>query len=337
MKYYLPLKYLLLFCLTAACIAFPTAVGFLYADGTLTWLCAGFSALTLTLCLLAVKNSEHYIRQVVIRLSDLLAAITSLKQESVFPDAEDTLLSRLQTQTLRLTGILRAQQQDARKKESEIKTLVSDISHQLKTPVAALKMYGELLSDQTISAKERQEYLETLMVSLEKLEFLMDSLIKLSRLESRIIQLKPEPTPVGQTVLEALRQCAGAAKEKNLEVTLQEAEQRTALLDPRWTCEAIFNVLDNAVKYTPEGGSIRIRIQSYEMFCRIDISDTGPGIPPQEEEKIFQRFYRGSASREQDGLGIGLYLSRGIISRQGGYIKLVPQKEGSRFSLFLPL
>ncbi len=338
MKHYKIRKRLLFVGLLCLGAAFPFCL-FLWSGGSSTlWLSAVFSAAMLLLSFCAVLNTEYYLRQTVLKLSDLLSSITELRENPVFSDSEDTLLSKLQNQTLRLTGILQAQQQDAQKKEQEMKTLVSDISHQLKTPVAALKMYSELLWDETATPKERREYLETLMTALHKLEFLMDSLIKMSRLESHIIQLKAKVCPISSTVLAAVMQCHAAAKQKNMDVSFAEPEQEIlAAHDVRWTQEAIFNLLDNGVKYTQDSGKMAIKLQKYEMFCRIDITDNGPGIPEGEQEKIFQRFYRGTQSKGADGLGIGLYLTRNIISGQGGYIKLSSGSHGSTFSVFLPL
>lgn len=338
MKYYAPLKTLLFTGIVLLCLAFPISIHFLFGNTTFTWVCTTFTSAVFLLVFLAVKNSEHYLRQTVISLSDLLASITDLEKGMTFSDTEDTLLSKLQNQTLRLTNILQAQKRNASERENEIKTLVSDISHQLKTPVAALKMYGELLQDETITPAERKEYLSTLMDALRKLEFLMDSLIKMSRLESHIIQLRPESCAIRQTILDAVMQCRIKATEKNIDISFDEKNQELLLFhDKRWTTEAIYNILDNAVKYTNTGGFIQITLQKYEMFCRLDICDTGMGIPDAEQEKVFLRFFRGSASLSEEGLGIGLYLSRSIISAQGGYIKLSSGVEGSTFSIFLPL
>ena len=98
------------------------------------------------------------------------------------------------------------------------------------------------------------------------------------------------------------------------------------------------NILDNAIKYTPPGGQVSVSCQKYELFCRIDVSDTGPGIPEEEQANIFQRFYRGRQVRQADGVGIGLYLSRQIIAGEGGYVKVQSTPgRGSTFSVFLPV
>ena len=127
-----------------------------------------------------------------------------------------------------------------------------------------------------------------------------------------------------------------AAAAKNLRLTAEPSPAQ-AVLDPKWTAEAVGNLLDNAVKYTPPGGTVSVRVTAYELFCRIDVTDTGPGIPEEEQPRIFGRFYRAPNAREAEGVGIGLYLTRQIAAAQGGYLKLQSTPgAGSTFSLFLP-
>ena len=169
----------------------------------------------------------------------------------------------------------------------------------------------------------------------EKLRFLIDSLVKLSRLENGIISLSPQQAALQPLLESVVEQYAAKASEKGLSLRLQDTDA-FAVFDFKWTAEALANIVDNAIKYT-EHGTITISAVSYEMFARVDISDTGSGIPETEQAKIFARFYRSKAVQEQEGVGIGLYLARQIISGEGGYIKVasVPGK-GSTFSIFLP-
>ena len=107
--------------------------------------------------------------------------------------------------------------------------------------------------------------------------------------------------------------------------------------DSKWTAEAVFNLLDNAVKYTPVGGAIRISVEQWEMYVKLSVSDTGKGISESNQASIFRRFYREEEVHEQQGVGIGLYLTREIVTRQGGYIKVVSEPgKGSEFSIMLP-
>lgn len=195
-------------------------------------------------------------------------------------------------------------------------------------------MSQQLGDDKELSDEERSEYTVTLQTSLEKLTFLTNSLIKMSRLESGIISLKPETNSLNDIVLQAVKTVYAKAKEKNITMTFDCEQNFKALLDFNWTAEAITNVLDNAVKYTPSGGVVELKIAEYPSYLRLDISDNGIGIPEEEQAKIFGRFYRGKQSAGIDGVGIGLYLTRDIVSKQCGYIKVKSDKSGSTFSIF---
>ena len=134
----------------------------------------------------------------------------------------------------------------------------------------------------------------------------------------------------------AVSQLAPKAAAKKIQISL-EATAADAVFDPKWTEEAIYNLLDNAVKYTPAGGAVRVTVKAYQMFSAIHVSDTGPGIPEEEQPWVFQRFYRGAEHAEEEGVGIGLYLVRQIAEGQGGYVKVSSQMGvGSTFSLYLP-
>lgn len=265
----------------------------------------------------------------------LIEALVEQQERIVFPENEDTLTARLQHQLLKLRNILTAQNQMLAKEKEQIKTLISDVSHQIKTPVAAANTFAQLLDDKELSDEERSEYIATLQTSLEKLTFLTNSLIKMSRLESGMISLKPDKNSLNNIILQAVKTVYAKAKEKNITITFDCGQNFEALLDFNWTAEAITNVLDNAVKYTPSGGVVELKITEYPSYLRLDISDNGIGIPEEEQAKIFGRFYRGKYSAGIEGVGIGLYLTRDIIHKQQGYIKVMSDKNGSTFSIFL--
>jgi len=265
----------------------------------------------------------------------LIEALVEQQEQHIFSEAEDTLTARLQHQLLKLRNILTAQNQMLAQEKEHIKTLISDISHQIKTPVAAASTFTQLLDDKELSDEERSECIATLQISLEKLTFLTNSLIKMSRLESGIISLKPERNSLNSIVLQAVKTVYGKARGKNITITFDSEQDFEAVLDFNWTAEAITNVLDNAVKYTPSGGLIDLKITEYPSYLRLDIADNGVGIPEEEQAKIFGRFYRGKQSAGIDGVGIGLYLTRDIINKQHGYIKVASAENGSTFSIFL--
>lgn len=223
-------------------------------------------------------------------------------------------------------------QNQSRQKET-IQSLISDISHQTVTPLANIRLYLELLEERL---EERAPELEAVKEQSEKLDFLIQSLGKLSRMETGILAFRVQEHGLEQ-VLDALRiQFASKAEEKGLGLAFfpTRAEAR---FDLKWTIEAVGNIVDNAVKYTPPGGNISVRVQSYPFFARIDVKDSGIGIEQKDLGNIFGRFYRAGQVGEEPGVGIGLYLAREIIQGQKGYIKVSSRLgEGSVFSVFLP-
>ena len=301
---------------------------------TMLW---GFSGVLILFALLLLLDFLHnrYNDDLLEQITLLIEALVEQQERQIFSEAEDTLTARLQHQLLKLRNILTAQNQMLAQEKEQIKTLISDISHQIKTPIAAANTFAELLSDGELSAEERTEYITTLQMSLGKLTFLTNSLIKMSRLESGIISLKLEKNSLNEIVLQAVKTVYAKAKEKDILITFECDQAFEAVLDFNWTAEAISNVIDNAVKYTPQGGFVRLQITEYPSFLRLDISDSGVGIPEEEQAKIFGRFYRGKQSVGTDGVGIGLYLTREIINKQNGYMKVSSDENGSTFSMFL--
>lgn len=301
---------------------------------TMLW---GFSGVLILFALLLLLDFLHnrYNDDLLEQITLLIEALVEQQERQIFSEAEDTLTARLQHQLLKLRNILTAQNQMLAQEKEQIKTLISDISHQIKTPITAANTFAELLSDGELSAEERTEYITTLQMSLGKLTFLTNSLIKMSRLESGIISLKPEKNSLNEIVLQAVKTIYAKAKEKGILITFECGQSFEAVLDFNWTAEAISNVIDNAVKYTPQGGFVRLQITEYPSFLRLDISDNGVGIPEEEQAKIFGRFYRGKQSVGTDGVGIGLYLTREIINKQNGYMKVSSDENGSTFSMFL--
>ena len=243
-------------------------------------------------------------------------------------------LSKLESE---LAAFLSSSSISAKNIENErdkIKSLISDISHQTKTPIANLILYSELLENSELSGVDRTNA-EAIHAQAEKLRFLIDSLVKLSRLENGILALESQEAPLMPLLEDIVRQFKEKAEKKGLKLELNKTDAK-AVIDAKWTHEALANIVDNAIKYT-DNGSIKISVTPYEMFVRVDIKDTGIGISEEEHPKIFKRFYRGTEVKQKEGVGIGLHLAREIISEEGGYIKLSSTPgEGSTFSVFLP-
>ena len=222
------------------------------------------------------------------------------------------------------------------KEKENIKELVTDISHQLKTPLASLKLYNSLLLEEDLEEEDRTEFLKTSGMSINKLQSLIESLVNISRLETSMISIKKENKNIKATIIKAIESVKPKAINKCISINLNDFDDKIVPHDSKWTEECIFNILDNAVKYTNLKGKIDIYVQDAINFIRIDIKDNGIGIDKNEFNNIFKRFYRSEEVQDLEGSGVGLYLSRKILESQGGNIIVSSQKgEGSKFSLFL--
>ena len=249
----------------------------------------------------------------------------------------ETLLARISHRLERLYNVMQKSRDTIAKEKADLQSLLSDISHQTKTPIANLKMLNETMLTRLISEEQRKEFLQATSSQLDKLDFLIQAMVKTSRLEAGVITLEKKDTLIEETLVKAINGILAPMEKKNIELTVNCPEGLTVSHDSRWTSEALFNLLDNAVKYTPTGGSIHVSVQNWEMYLKIDVVDTGRGIPEREQATIFKRFYREEAVHEVDGIGIGLYLAREIITMQGGYILVTSEVgKGSTFSVFLP-
>lgn len=274
------------------------------------------------------------------RTSKILSAIDKMLDSAInntFSESDFTeqKLSKLEAKMYRFLVSGRISLKKINSEKDGIKTLIADISHQTKTPISNILLYSQLLKeipDLDDNAKGISNHIEN---QTEKLSFLISSLIKTSRLENGIINVAPKENSV-KKLLEAI-DFKSAAAEKQITLNIEHTPQITAVFDFKWTLEAISNIVDNAIKYTPCGGKITVTTAEYEMFVRIDVTDTGIGISEEDTAKIFTRFYRSSDVSDEKGVGIGLYLAREILSKEGGYIKVSSEKgNGSVFSVFLP-
>lgn len=290
-------------------------------------------AAAVLLGLLAVLWYRRRTKRTLRELDRMLDA--AIRGEPVQETFDESLRSAVET---KLAFYLDASAVSARNLQAEkdkIKTLIADISHQTKTPIANILLYTQLLAEQALPPEGR-DCAAALEGQVEKLRSLIDALVKTSRLETGVLTLHPKPSPLQPMLEEAVAQFAPKAAEKGVTLTL-EPTGASADFDPKWTAEAVCNLLDNAVKYTPAGGRVTVRVASYHLFCRINVSDTGPGVPESEQAKVFQRFYRSPAVHDTEGVGIGLYLVRQIAEGQGGYVKVFSRPGGGAvFSLCLP-
>lgn len=281
------------------------------------------------------------VRQKLIMFSDAVCGLLDSMLAGNMPPAqiaeEESLFDKLNHRLVQLCEIMQENRNSVAKERADLQELVSDISHQVKTPLANLKMINATLLQQAVPKEKQKDFLLSMQNQLDKLDFLMQAMIKTSRLETGVIVLEKQQQPIYDTLAAALGGILLNAEKKRIAVNVDCAESLSVSHDRRWTSEALFNILDNAVKYTPEGGSIAVTVSGWELYLKIEIADTGKGIAEQYQGAIFRRFYRAEDVHDVDGIGIGLYLSREIIVKQGGYIRVSSDVgQGAVFSVFLP-
>lgn len=270
------------------------------------------------------------------RLEKNLDDLISGKKIEDTDETKDTLWGKINEKLKRAGHIWERKEQESLNDKKMMKELISDISHQTKTPIANQKVYLELLRQEPMSGGAG-EFLDSLENQTDKLDFLFHSLVKMSRLESGIIHIQKEIENLVQTLSKAVAAIVPAASEKQIELFADCGECVMLPHDKKWTEEAVFNLLDNAVKYTEEGGKIEIMAAKQEIYTVVIIKDTGKGIEVERQAQIFTRFYREPEVQDQEGIGIGLYLARKIIELQDGYIEVRSQRGmGAEFRIYLP-
>nr|WP_228101364.1 HAMP domain-containing sensor histidine kinase [Paenibacillus donghaensis] len=301
--------------------------------GHLSWIYAAAAVVGPVIAVAAILLYRQKMKHAMQKLNVMLDnAIEGSFSESSF---DESLLSAVEAKMARYLSSCAVSSKKLAEERDHIKSLISDISHQTKTPIASILLYSQLLGEHKLP-EDCQVYVNALSSQAEKLDFLIGSLVKISRLETGIITVTPIQGDVQQLLHAAISQIKPKAEAKQMNIIIETTGGK-AYFDFKWTVEALYNILDNAIKYSPANSSVKISATPYEMFLRIDISDEGIGIAEEEQSRIFLRFYRSAAAKDKDGVGIGLFLARTIISSGGGYIKVSSDPgRGSAFSVFLP-
>lgn len=243
---------------------------------------------------------------------------------------EDGRLRPLCERIEELGELLKLHDERRAQEQENTKALITNISHQLKTPLASLRMSHELRNDASLSPEEREEFYESEQKEIMKLQELLDVMVNVSRLENHMIVIRPVPALLRNTVEAAFNTVCVKAAHKGISLALHMEEDFIVSQDVRWSTEALVNVLDNSIKYSPSGTSVTVRVQPLTASVLLEVEDEGVGVPSAEYHKIFQRFYRGTraAAMESDGAGVGLYLARSILEQQGGTIRVKAARGG---------
>ncbi len=270
------------------------------------------------------------------QVDDTIEQLIHHREVKYFSENQDDLLGKFQHEILQLHDMLRSC--EAREKELRIQlgSSISDLVHQLNTPIANISLYSGFLQEEDLDEAQRKHFAENIARQAQKLGWLGEGFAKLSRMETGIIALHSESQPILPALLRAIDQITPKAKQHGNDIHLSGDHKLAAFFDAKWTEEVFYNLLDNAVKYSNKDSIITVELIPYEMYVRINVIDQGIPIPREERAKVFQRFYRSPQTADSEGVGLGLYLSREIIRGQQGYMKIEENVEKETvISIFL--
>lgn len=290
--------------------------------------------LVLLLCLTIVCSIRE--KRKTYRMMDRLLDRVLSQEEIVQSDVEEGEFSALVSKLKQIQNVLGTHVQNAEEEKEQVKSLVSNMSHQLKTPLMNLSIYGEILGAGEADPQRRKEFAGKMQKQIDKLNWIVESLSKMVKLEQNIDGFEAAGLPIGQTIFDAVDMIYEKLEQKDIELITEPFEDQILYHNRKWTGEVFVNLLENAVKYTQNGGLIRIRVCPYELYTEIQIADNGRGIKQEELTDIFKRFYRSPEVEHMEGSGIGLYLSNLILEKEKGYMMVRSEYgKGSCFSVFL--
>ncbi len=312
---------------------FPLVSQFQHHLGRCMLAMGGFlSILLLTGTLLFLWRRECLYRQA----EGILSRFAEGDYSSRLPQSSEGTIYRLFAFIDRLATMLQAENEAERKRKEFLKDTISDISHQLKTPLAALAMYQEIIEEGSDQPQTVKEFSAKMSVSLKRMEQLIASLLKITRLDAGNIVFEKKPYQISELILHAVSQLTTRMKNEKKEIVMDGPMEDRVICDLEWTSEAIGNIIKNALDHTDEGGEVRITYDSFPYMARIRITDNGHGISPEDIHHIFKRFYRSRNSLDTQGAGLGLPLAKSIVEGQGGTISVESHPgEGTTFTVSL--
>jgi len=292
--------------------------------------------LVLFTCMVLVGSSLWFTRwryREIEKLSHYLRKISGGEYSLDVRDNQEGELSILKNEIYKLTLMLGEQKSLLQQDKVYLTNSISDISHQLKTPLTSLMVMADLLRDANLPAEKRAEFTRTIRVQLERMEWLVSSLLKLSKIDAGTVEFKKAPFSVKRLIEKAVQAVLVPMDIKEQTLVLEGEDEITFLGDLNWTIEALINLLKNAVEHTPVGGEIRISFEENVLFTKILITDTGKGIAKEDLPYIFQRFYKGKNASDES-VGIGLAMAHSIITSQNGDIQVKSEQDrGTQFQI----
>lgn len=290
-----------------------------------------FIVCTMVIYIIITKKKQNRYDELSLMLNQILEG-----KEVTYSDTKDTRLSKISHQVKKVKDMVEIEVEQSKLEKEAIKSLISNMSHQLKTPLSNITIYCELLENMNISTSQKKEFLQKMKNETFKIDWLLQSLFKMTKLEDGVIKFEVEELLIKDTILQSISTVFNKAEAKEIRINLEPFSDIKLIHNKKWTTEAIVNVLENAIKYSPSNSIITVSVIKMELYTKITIKDEGIGIDNKELNDVFKRFYRSKNVENQNGTGIGLYLARLILEKENGNI-IVESKlgSGSCFSIFL--
>ena len=313
-----------------------TVCSVMYFSWREEWFGVGaFALMSIIFCGITYQLYRKYEENLSV-ISDNLECLLE-KKSVLMPENDDTICSKINSQIQRIGEINIANMEQVERERDEMKQLIAEIAHQLRTPLANMETYIVLLREIKEDEVNRGNYLDAISQSEQKIAFLVEKFIVTARMEQRIIQIHKQKSDIKETIAEAVFQIHKKAEEKKIDIVIEEQEnvERKVWHDKNWICESVYNLLENSIKYSPAGSTIKVFLKNNEMFTEISVKDEGIGIAFGEESKIFQLFYRGINASGIPGYGMGLYITREIIKKHDGFMRVKRKEHGMKISIFL--
>ncbi|GIO22767.1 sensor histidine kinase KdpD [Oceanobacillus sp. J11TS1] len=292
-----------------------------YAHSPVTALFIAIVGVSLAVCYLLWMAWRY---QKMIQLSGYLRKIMAGDTSLDVRDNTEGDLSILKNEIYKMTRMLSEQQEGLQKDKEKLTDAISDISHQIKTPLTSMTVMADLLSDPNLEAEKRREFTLHISKQLERMEWLVSSLLKLSKIDAGTTLFNREKIDVNELVKEVIAPMEIPVELKGIELEIEETPETAFIGDKNWTKEACINILKNAMEHTPNGGKITISYEENAIFTEIRIKDNGQGIEKTELPHIFKRFYKGSHAAD-GSVGIGLAMAHSIVTNQLGDIEVISE------------
>lgn len=272
------------------------------------------------------------------QLAQLLDYLMRVQDRNTVPAIElqaEGNLKILQSEIYKLATALQEQYAREAEKNQYLADMLSNISHQIKTPLTAITLLVDLLKNDALSAQERRQCLGRIVSQTDRITWLVRTLLTMAQLDTGVLTLKPELVAATTLVARVYDPLAILADLNGITLSQEIPPDLQLLCDPHWTQEALSNLVKNCLEHTPAGGQVTVRVSQSNLSTEIIVQDTGEGIAKEDLPHIFDRFYRGKQARP-DSVGIGLALSKQIITHQNGTIQVQSQQgHGTQFLIKL--